>query len=308
MKRKIETKIRRIVSLSLVLAMILSGTNVYAASNDVNFVNSEDDLTMLSYNIETGETTYKVYRDEDLSDVSSYAIKCDEYATSPLYDGIIGVDNRVQITNTTSSPYRNVCCLIIKFPNGSTCIGSGFLVHPNVMLTAGHCVYNHERGGWATDIEIRPARNGENSAPLGIAHPVESFVTKEWVDTSSYDYDWAIVDLDTSFETYMNYGYYDNYYNQLGTSVTAIGYPDQFRYYMYEDSNSIMYVTEYQYTVLCDMTGGQSGGPLIDAKTGYVVGINSNIQEVIPGQEYSNRCVRITPRICSYLNEHFNQS
>ena len=54
-------------------------------------------------------------------------ITTDEYVINPLYDGIIGLDNRVRITNTTDSPYRNICCLEITFPSGKTYMSSGVL-------------------------------------------------------------------------------------------------------------------------------------------------------------------------------------
>ena len=301
MKRKITTRIRRIVSLCLALAMMLASTTVYAASTYANPVDRTNEVKTVSYDMETGETTYEVYQVDDLSDVNSLAITTDEYGTNPLYDGIIGMDNRVRITNTTDSPYRNICCLEITFPDGKTYMGSGVLVYFDVMLTAGHCVYNEEYGGWATSIKITPGRNGQDNEPFGVAYPTNISCSKEWVDKSNHDGDWAIVDLNRSFDTWQLYGYYSNIYSQLGTSVTAIGYPAQFQYYMYADTNSISYVTEYQYTVLCDMTGGQSGGALIDVRSGYLIGINTWVEEITAGEEYANHCLRLTPELCNII-------
>ncbi len=304
MKKKIATIIKRMVSFGLVLAMILTSTNVYATEGEVSPVDSTDELKTVSYNMETGEITYEVYEVEDLTDVSSLEIQDDEISTHH----VIGIDNRSHITNTTDSPYRNVCCLVITYPNGSKTIGSGVLVYFDVLLTAAHCVYQHDRGGWATSIEIVPGRQGENKRPLGTAYPTKTMCSQEWIDNRNYDGDWAIIDLDRSFDTWQLFGYYNNYYNQLGTSVTAIGYPgeEDIRYHMYADTNSISYVTEYQYTVLCDLTGGQSGGALIDDKSGYLIGIISNEKEIVPGEEYANRCLRLTPALCSVIQSHYD--
>ncbi len=298
--------IRRIMSLGLVLTMMLTGINVYAAEDEGNHVGSVDELKTVSYNMETGEITYEVNQVEELPDVSALEIQNDEYDINTHH--VIGIDNRVRITNTTDSPYRNVCRLIITYPNGSTTIGSGVLVYFDVLLTAAHCVYQHDRGGWATSIEIAPGGNGKDNEPLGTAYPTKVRCSKEWVDNKNYDGDWAIIDLDRSFDTWQLFGYYNDYYAQLGTSVTAIGYPGDsgLEYYMYADTNSISYVTEYQYTVLCDMTGGQSGGALIDVKSGYLIGIISNEEEIKPGEEYANRCLRLTPELCSLIQEHYD--
>ena len=306
MKRRITTTIKRMVSFGLVLAMMLTCTNVYATEGEVTPVDSTDELTMVSYNMETGETTYEVHKVENLPDVSSLEIQDDEYDISTHH--VIGIDNRVRITNTTDSPYRNVCYVEAKFPDGSTGFGSGVLVYFDVLLTCAHCVYLHEHGGFATSIKIIPAMNGENNTPLGTAYSLGANVGKEWVDNKDTNGDWAIVDLNKSFETWQLFGYYSNIYSQLGTSVTSIGYPrdDGFKGYMYADTNSIMNVTEYQYTVLCDMTGGQSGGALIDDKSGYLIGIISNDREIVPGEEYANRCVRLTPELCSLIQEHYD--
>lgn len=307
MKRKITT-IKRMLSFGLVLTMMLTGMNVYAAEGEANPADSVDELKTVSYNMETGEITYEVHKVEDLPDVSSLEIQNDEYGINPLYDGIIGLDNRVRITNTTDSPYRNVCYVEAKFPDGSISRGSGVLVYFDVLLTCGHCVYLHDHGGFATSIKIIPAMNGENNAPLGTAYSLGANVCQAWVDNKDTNGDWAIVDLNKSFQTWQLFGYYSNIYSQLGTSVTSIGYPrdEGFKGYMYADTNSISYVTEYRYTVLCDMTGGQSGGALIDDKSGYLIGINNEVREIKPGEEYANYCVRLTPELCSLIQEHYD--
>jgi V8-like Glu-specific endopeptidase len=72
---------------------------------------------------------------------------------------VIGRDDRVQITNTTAYPWRTICSLIITARDGSRWIGTGWLVGPRTVITAGHCVYMHKRGGWARSIEVIPGRN-----------------------------------------------------------------------------------------------------------------------------------------------------
>jgi glutamyl endopeptidase len=65
---------------------------------------------------------------------------------------VIGIDERVRIYDTDLQPWRMVCVLKIRGPAGAA-IGTGWLVGPKTVLTAGHCVNHPMLGGWATQIE-----------------------------------------------------------------------------------------------------------------------------------------------------------
>lgn len=80
---------------------------------------------------------------------------------------IIGTDDRVEITST-SFPYRAICNLQMKSQSGKYYLGSGFFISPRVVVTAGHCLYFHEDGGWADSIEVTPRMLG-NQKPYGSA-------------------------------------------------------------------------------------------------------------------------------------------
>ena len=86
---------------------------------------------------------------------------------------IIGTDERVRITPTTSFPWRSICALRITAQNGSRWIGTGFLVAPRTVITAGHCVFMHAQGGWAKSIEVVPGLD-EAQRPYG-SHVGTSF-------------------------------------------------------------------------------------------------------------------------------------
>ena len=308
MKRKITT-IKRMVSFGLILVMTLTGMNVYAAELGVNtddIIDEQESATSITYNVETGEITYGADQMGDLSDTSSYAIQYDEYGTNPLYDGIIGIDNRVQITNTTESPYCNICYLEILFPDLFHTSGSGVLVYSDVLLTAGHCVYSSEHGGWALNVTVTPAKSGKDSKPLGSTYAMNLTCNEGWTVNNDHRWDWAILDLKKGFNTSQPFGYYDNYYDQLGTSVTAIGYPGDHQYYMYADTNSITYADEKFFVALCDVHEGESGGALIDVRSGYLIGVISSGAEVTPGEEYANYFVRLNPDLCSRIKAHFD--
>ena len=77
-----------------------------------------------------------------------------------IFELIIGTDDRVKVTANEVYPWHCICSLLITAQNGGVYIGTGWLVSPRVVLTAGHCVHLHDDGGWASQIEVIPGRNG----------------------------------------------------------------------------------------------------------------------------------------------------
>jgi glutamyl endopeptidase len=91
-------------------------------------------------------------------------------------------DNRTRVMDTRVYPYSTQCQLIIKWRTGKISGGSGTLIAPNYVLTAGHAVFNEARGGYAESIVVTPGRNG-NAAPFGqitVAGPGHFWARDEW--------------------------------------------------------------------------------------------------------------------------------
>ncbi|MGC6769151.1 Ig-like domain-containing protein [Enterococcus sp. LJL51] len=66
---------------------------------------------------------------------------------------IFGEDDRVVVEDVTQSSYRKIVFLEIKFPKASA-EGTGFLVSADTVLTAGHCLYAPDLGGWAQSVNV----------------------------------------------------------------------------------------------------------------------------------------------------------
>jgi glutamyl endopeptidase len=69
-------------------------------------------------------------------------------------ESVIGTDNRYRITNTTSYPYRAITHITSSI-GGCT----GWLIDPDTVVTAGHCLHN---GSWASNVRVYPGRNGSS--------------------------------------------------------------------------------------------------------------------------------------------------
>jgi glutamyl endopeptidase len=109
-------------------------------------------------------------------------------------ESVIGADNRIKITNTAVYPWRAMTKLYITFPNGVTTSCSGALINPKYVLTAGHCIYNASRGGFARHVLVVPGANG-SYAPYGSVWGTYVRAFSGWISSASADHDAGLVTL-----------------------------------------------------------------------------------------------------------------
>lgn len=76
------------------------------------------------------------------------------------FETVIGDDNRVQILDTVTDPFRMICSLVIWHEGGLLNYGTGFLIGRRTLVTAGHCLMPFEGAPGIERIEIRPGRAG----------------------------------------------------------------------------------------------------------------------------------------------------
>jgi len=130
------------------------------------------------------------------------------------YEGeIIGKkDTRKPIRNTKGVPFRWICCLDLRFDDpgfsgGSIhARGTGTLISPRHILTAGHCLYDSfpELGGKyveVANVAVAPAldRTAFASAPFGTSSNAKPpRYPDEWRDKHDRQYDYGIITLKNS--------------------------------------------------------------------------------------------------------------
>ncbi|HMF55202.1 MAG TPA: hypothetical protein VK619_02470 [Pyrinomonadaceae bacterium] len=165
---------------------------------------------------------------------------------------------------------------------------SGWVVAPNAFITAGHCVYDADKGGWITEARFVPHLYTGNEREFIVT---TVYTLKGWIETSNsgtqedYQYDMAACvisqgfDLESSPPLSFDIGPAGQY--------SAIGYPSTpmpgYNFNGVEMWKSIgnrtssgPYPVDGLWWAENNLTGGASGGPWCEPGNNYVVsGINS---------------------------------
>lgn len=133
--------------------------------------------------------------------------------------------DKVKSHQIQTAPYKFFGNLLITFPHALDkrtspvrCVGSGVLIGPNHVLTAGHNIYDHGRGGWAQEIIFTPAQHKEHK-PYGEAKGIILRTFKGWVQGGGegYDYDMGLIILETAL------GYQTGWMSLLETEEAFLG-------------------------------------------------------------------------------------
>lgn len=214
---------------------------------------------------------------------------------------IIGSDDRVRITTTTQIPWRRICALRITFPSGATYRGSGFLIGPRAVATAGHCVYLHNQGGWAKKVEVIPGCNG-STRPFGQAASSSLRSVVGWVTNRKPEYDFGCVVLPPGSFGGNNLGSFGfaafDAAKLLAQAAVLAGYPgDKPFAELWGMARKIKSVTAKTLIYDIDSMGGQSGAPVYITRNGqrYVVGIHNY------GAAAGNSATRVTVEVFQRL-------
>ncbi|WP_258871223.1 serine protease [Virgibacillus dokdonensis] len=271
-------KTRMLFILSISLSLFFTG-NVLAADSHDNL--SEEELnnqTSISFDGEEEKTSKTIFSTKqkerisfpyegtgDMSDFNS--VDEEQIDISKKYDhfSIIGEDDRTRVTSTTSFPYRAIVKLSTKHPNSNDTFGcTGFMVNEDTVVTAGHCVYKHDKGGWAEEITASPGRNG-SSLPYGSFDWETVYTVSGWKDNKNPEYDYGAIKLrGTPGNNTGWFGYRTtNVDYPADLSVNVTGYPcDQPSGTMWTDSGKVLSVMTRQLGYNADTFGCQSGSPV----------------------------------------------
>ncbi|WP_426107724.1 trypsin-like serine peptidase [Massilia sp. TSP1-1-2] len=215
---------------------------------------------------------------------------------------IIGTDDRKKIYNPGGDPWRRICLLRITFPDGQVFRGTGFFIGSRALVTAGHCVYLHDHGGWATKIEVSPGANGA-VRPYGSVVSTTFRSVSGWVNNKKPECDYACVVLPTGAFNGRNlgkfgFGVFDGQ-QLLAKPAVLSGYPGDKPLEMWGMRRRIKTVTSKTLIYDIDTVGGQSGAPVYIKLNGqrFVVGIHNY------GNAAGNSATRVTQPVYERMKQ-----
>jgi len=203
---------------------------------------------------------------------------------------VLADDDREQITDTTVFPWRCLCHLVITAPDGSRWLGTGWLASPRLVVTAGHCVFLYGVGGWATQVEVYPGRNG-SSTPFGSQVSSALRSVSRWTQEQDAEYDYGAIVLPEP-TTVGFLGYTAAGDAELRAAlVNVYGYPaDKQQGTLWGSSRNLAQVQPRTLVYDISTFGGQSGCPVFikEGEERTAVGIHNY------GDLKGNSATRIT--------------
>ncbi len=221
-----------------------------------------------------------------------------------LLEVVIGADDRVKINNTAATPWSGICHLEITAKTGARFIGTGWLISPRCVITAGHCVHIRSAGGWASQVVVSPGRNG-STFPFGRVSSARFSALPRWVSHADRNFDCACIILPRPARSSTGTAPFNFRYavkSDAGIRARALnlsGYPgDKGGITQWFHARGAQSVTPSVITYDVDTAGGQSGSPVwhLENNVRTAVGIHTN------GSPLGNSATRITPTIKAYMD------
>ncbi|MEI5994493.1 Ig-like domain-containing protein [Candidatus Enterococcus mansonii] len=214
---------------------------------------------------------------------------------------IIGTDDRIQVTDTTLSPYQST---VFIAANGG--LGSGSVIGKDTVLTAAHVVNKIKDNPTADTNYVIPGRNGA-TLPFGKFKIKEINIHQKYLSHTDSNHDIAVITLEQSNGKSIGDLVKQNRLSltnevTLGNAVSTMGYPgDKPWGTMWESKGQIIGQNENIIKYDFDTKGGQSGSPVFNEQN-EIIAVHTS------GSTVHNNGVKLNSEHLEFISKHIGES
>jgi len=141
----------------------------------------------------------------DIKDVlSPLPIQQDAFKKLDNKIGVIGIDSRYKPSKTTEFPFTSIGQLIMDASSESVGNCTATLIAPSYIITAAHCIYDHDIQSFVDDVKFIPANDGEY-IPFGVYSVTQAYILSGYLKQDHKYSDIAILKLSIPLGNQLGY-------------------------------------------------------------------------------------------------------